>query len=346
MEVLVTGANGFIGSHLCRALIAKGYRVRALVRPGSDLRSLVGLELTYCYGDILQPDSLAQAAAGCSLLFHVAGVFAYSGVKGEQLISEARSGAAHVVQAAVLAGVKRMVLTSSSVTFGATNKRLVIDEAHPGGFQDASDYVTSKRIQEETAFQLAAQTGLDLVSVHPTLTVGGPDYGLTESNHAIVGYLNDPYKTTWIGGCNIVSVKDIAEGHILVAEKGLRGERYLLGAENLDWSEVHRNISELCGLPGPYLTANHTAAYLAAAFHEALALISRQRPPSTREQARMAGNYYWYDHSKAATLGYAPVTAREALASALEWLITSDHVSASLRSAMQLHEDVYKMRRK
>lgn len=344
MQVLVTGANGFIGSHLCRALVAKGYRVRALVRASSDLRSLTGLDVTYCHGDILQPDSLEKAAAGCDLLFHVAGVFAYSGVKGEQLILEARSGAAHVVQAAVRAKVKRMVLTSSSVTFGDNNRKEVMSEAHPGTFSDTSDYINSKILQENTAFAMAAQEGLDLVSVHPTLTVGGPDYGLTESNHAIVSYLNDPYKTTWIGGCNIVAVKDIAEGHILIAEKGIRGERYLLGGENMEWSEVHHTISDLCGLPGPYLTANHTTAYLAAAFHEAMALISRQRPPSTREQARMAGNYYWYDHSKAAALGYVPATAREALAAAVEWIVRSDHISPSLRATMRLHEEVYRLR--
>lgn len=345
MQVLVTGANGFIGSHLCRVLVAKGYGVRALVRSSSDLRSLDGLELEYRYGDILQPDTLEQAAAGCALLFHVAGVFAYSGVSGERLIAEARQGAAHVVRSAARAGVERMVLTSSSVTFGATNRRTVIDEAHPGGFSDASDYITAKRVQEETAFEMAVQTGLDLTSAHPTITVGGPDYGLTESNHAIVSYLNDPYKTTWIGGCNIVSAKDIAEGHLLIAEKGARGERYLLGGENLEWSEVHRMISELCGLPGPYLKANHTSAYLAAAFHEALAFMTQQRPPSTREQARMAGNYYWYDHRNAATLGYAPATAREALAGAVSWLVTSEHISASLRATMNLGEEVYRERK-
>lgn len=345
MQVLVTGANGFIGSHLCHTLVAKGYTVRALVRPSSDLRSLAGLDVAYHYGDILQPDTLEQAASGCALLFHVAGVFAYSGVPGERLIAEARQGAAYMVQAAVRAGVERVVLTSSSVTFGATNRRTVIDEAHPGGFSDASDYITAKKTQAETAFEMAARTGLDLVSAHPTLTVGGPDYGLTESNHAIVSYLNDPYKTTWIGGCNIVSAKDIAEGHLLIAEKGACGERYLLGGENLEWSEVHRIISELCGLPGPYLKANHTTAYLAAAFHEALAFMTQQRPPSTREQARMAGNYYWYDHRKAAALGYAPATAREALAGAVSWLARSEHISASLRATMNLGEEVHRIPR-
>lgn len=343
-EVLVTGANGFIGSHLCRALLDKGYRVRAMVRPGSDLRGLAGLDVDFRHGDILQPDAVAAAAGGCSFLFHVAGVFAYSGVSGETLIDEARRGAEHVVQAAQKAGVKRLVLTSSSVTFGASRSRTVIDETKPGDFDDAPAYVHSKRVQEETAFRLAAQSGLDLVSVHPTLTVGGPDYGLTESNHAIVSYLNDPYKTTWIGGCNIASVGDVAAGHVLAAEKGLPGERYLLGGENLEWREVHRTISELCGLPGPYLTANHTSAYLAAAFHEALAFFTRQRPPSTREQALMAGNYYWYDHSKAAALGYAPATGRAALARAVAWLAASEHISASLRASMQLHPEVYESR--
>lgn len=344
IHILVTGANGFIGSHLCRALIEKGYKVQALVRPSSDLRSLAGLDVNLRHGDILQPQTIAEAATGCKLLFHVAGVFVYSGVSGDRLIDEARRGAEHVMQAARTAGVERVVLTSSSVTFGAGGRNALIDEAHPGHFDDAPAYVIAKKAQEETAFALAGHAGIELVSVHPTLTVGGPDYGLTESNHAIVSYLNDLYKTTWIGGCNIVSVEDIAAGHVLVAEKGLSGERYLMGGENMEWQEVHRHISELCGLPGPYLTANHTSAYLAAAFHEALAFFTRQRPPSSRDQARMVGNYYWYDHSKAAALGYSPAPVRTALARAISWLATSEHISAALRASIQLHQDVYAQR--
>lgn len=344
MDVLVTGANGFIGSHVCKALLERGYQVRALVRPTSDLRSLAKLNVEIHYGDILQRESIEKAAAGCVYLFHVAGVFAYTGVPAEKLIREAETGIINVLQAASTAKIKRVILTSSSVTFGADAKKVVLNELQTKQLADANAYIQAKKSQESLAFAYASRLKLDVVNAHPTLTVGGNDFGLTESNHAIVSYIQDPLKATWIGGCNIVSVLDIAKGHVLLAEKGKSGERYILGGENLEWTEVHTLIAQLCGLPGPYLKVYHTTAYLGAIFHEVLGFLTHQRPSSSREQARMVGNYYWYSHEKVAQLGYQPMPAKTALIDAISWLVASDHISASSRASMQLAQEVFTYR--
>lgn len=347
MKILVTGANGFIGCHLCRKLVERGHEVKALVRQTSDLRGLKDVPVELVYGDLLQPENLINAASGCKIIYHVAGVFTYSGVPAATLISEAEQGMRHIIRAAAKAGADRLVLTSSSVVFGSSREKIVRTESDQPitvSKDDENAYVRAKRTQLETARSLALEYGIDLVSVHPTLTVGSLDYGLTESNHAIISYLNDPFRASWLGGCNIVSVSDVAVGHILAGEHGISGDAYLLGSENLEWEEVHRLISELCGLPGPFFTAWHTPAYLSAAAHEFLALLSNQRPPATREQARMVGQYYWYSHQKAATLGYVPRPARQALAEAISWLVTSEHVTASVRSTLKLAAEVYKAR--
>jgi dihydroflavonol-4-reductase len=342
MRALVTGANGFIGSHVVRALLAKGHSVRALIRPTSDLRSLEGLDVEMAIGDIQQPDTLTAAMEGCDWVFHVAGVFSYWRQPPEQLIGEAKEGARHVMAAAKAAGVCRMVLTSSSVVFGCTGQQRILDEAHPGSIESAPAYVLAKKAQVDAAFEMAKDGAVELVSVHPTVVVGGHDYGLTESNHHIVSYLQDLFKTSWIGGCNIASVQDVAQGHILAAENGRSGERYLLGGENLEWQAIHQLISSLTGMPGPYLKVYHTAAYLASALQEALSLLTNDRPISTREQAKMVGNYYWYSHQKAAEeLGYVGRSAKAALIEAISWLAASEHVSPSIRSQFELSPEIY-----
>lgn len=342
---LITGANGFIASHLCRLLVERGYAVRALVRPTSDRRSLEGVAVDFRVGDMLQPATLAAAVEGCDCVFHVAGAFTYGGVAPEKLIGEAETGMRNIITAARASGVRRVVLTSSSVTMGAATRPTVLDERHTQAAATATPYVRAKIAQLETAYGLAKADGPELLSVHPTLVIGGPDHGPTESNYSLLSYLSDPYKMSWIGGCNMVAVEDVALGHLLVAERGQAGERYLLGSENWTWEQVHTAISELCGVPRPVLKANHTVAYLAAALQEGLSLLSGQRPLATREQAKMVGNYYWYDHGKAAALGYHPRPLREALIGALSWLTASEHLPSAVRATLRLSPEIYQYRR-
>jgi dihydroflavonol-4-reductase len=172
------------------------------------------------------------------------------------------------------------------------------------------------------------------------MVVGPHDYRLVPSNAVIVRYLEDPFRTTFLGGCNIVHARDVARGHLILAERGERGGRYLLGSENWEWSLIHRTISELCGVPGPFMTATHTSAYLAAAAMELAARFTRKPPASTRAQATMVGRYYWYQHTKAAALGYAPRPARQALAEAIAWHVSSVHISRDLRRWLRLTRDV------
>ncbi|MEZ4851946.1 MAG: NAD-dependent epimerase/dehydratase family protein [Bacteroidia bacterium] len=344
MQVLVTGANGFIGNVLVKTLLEQGYQVKAMVRKSSDLRSLEGLDVELVYGDILEKESLKNPVAGCKWVFHVAGIFSYWGHKEEELTDKARSGMQNMMEVAAEAKVKRFILTSSSVTLGASNEKKVLSEMQPGLISEDIPYIQSKVEQEKRALELAGKYNLDLVIVNPCLTVGGPDYGLTESNRMIVNYLKDPMKSSWIGGCNIVSVEDVAKGHILAAEKGRGGERYLLGSENLEWKEVHTLLSELCSLPGPYMVAYHTSAFLASAVNELVSFFTRKAPASSIVQAKMVGQYYWYDHGKIAELGYQPQSAREALVKTISWLAGSEHISPALRAEIELSKEIQNYR--
>lgn len=345
MRALVTGANGLIGANLARELLRAGHEVRALVRPSSNLQSLDGLDVEIVYGDVLHAESLVGAATGCDTVFHTAALFTYWDLNSEQLENLAVDGTLNVIDAAVAAGARRVVFTSSSVVLGSSARPLVRDESFDLDDNESAPYVIAKALQERHAFEHAAAVGADLVAVCPTMTVGPHGYRLGPSNGLIVAYLEDATRATFPGGCNIVAASDVARGHIIAAEKGIPGERYLLGSENLTWAEIHRIVSELCGIDGPLWQTNHTASYLAATWYEIGARLSGKTPLTTRAQARMVGRYYWYDHARIGALGYSPKPARLALAEAIAWLAASPHVSRRMRATMRLSKEVYRARK-
>ncbi|MGE5339149.1 MAG: NAD-dependent epimerase/dehydratase family protein [Gemmatimonadota bacterium] len=337
---LVTGATGIVGSHIVRALIAAGHPVRALVRAGSDRSAITGLAVEVCEGDVLDPPSLAAAAAGCGWVFHAAAVFAYTGIGTEAQIELAVQGTGHVLQAARRAGARRAVVTSSSVTLGSTATPQVLDEDAVFAESHPAAYVLSKIRQEQTAFDLGARLGLDVVAVCPTLVLGAHDYRLGPSNANLVNYLNDPFRSTFLGGCNVVGAKDIAQAHLVAARRGVPGQRYVAGGENLRWRALHTLVSELAGTFGPSLELNHTAAYLAAAALEASAHLAGRRPLATRDEARMACRFYWYSSARLAALGWSPRPARQAVAEALAWIIDRGHVSDTAMARLNLAHEV------
>jgi dihydroflavonol-4-reductase len=342
--VLVTGATGLVGANLVRALIDDGCEVRALVRETSDRRALVGLPVEEAVGDVLDPASLQAAARGCEVLYHAASIFSYWGHSAEDLHRTAVEGALHAIEAAHRAGVRRVVLTSSSVTLGSSLTTVARDEASPDEAGAAlPEYYLSKIAQERTAFERARALGVELCAVCPGMVVGPHDYRLSPSNAIIAAYWEDPFGTTWPGGCNLVHAADVARGHVLVAERGAPGERYFLGSENWEWSLIHRTIAELSGLPAPRVHANHTASYLAAAAMELASGLTGKPPRNTRAQARAVGRFFWYRNDKARALGFAPRPARQALAETIAWLLVqSPHVSRELRS--RLHPSIEVMR--
>lgn len=347
MRALITGANGLIGANLARELITQGIEVRAMTRPSSDRRALDGLMLEHVSGDTLgSPKILAELCTGCDLVFHTAARFAYSGITAAELEHSAVQGTRNMIAAAALARVERIVVTSSSVVFGSSKGPLVRDEL--GGQDDdfvEPPYIQAKVKQDHVAVELGRALRIDTVLVCPTMSIGPHGTTLGPSNGAIVAYLSDPMRLTFPGGCNIVAVRDVARGHWLAACHGLPGESYILGSENLSWIDIHSTIATLCGVEGPRLSLNHTAAYLAANFEEMRARLLGRPALASIEQARMIGRHYWYSHAKAARLGYAPTSARAALAETCAWLAASPHISREVRANMTLADEVYSARR-
>ncbi len=176
------------------------------------------------------------------------------------------------------------------------------------------------------------------------MSVGPFGAGLGPSNGIITSYLADPLRLTWAGGCNIVSVRDVAAGHLLLARHGQPGQRYVLGSQNLHWREVHSLVAELAGVSGPQATASALACYGVALGEEVRARVTGKPPLATRAQARMVGRYYWYSHARAAALGFSPRPARAALADALAWLSPGPHVSREMRTGMRLAREVHAAR--
>jgi len=337
---LVTGATGIVGAHLVRALLAAGHPVRALVRAGSDRRAIAGLAVDVRAGDVLELPTVLAAADGCEWIFHAAAVFAYTGIAAEAQSDLAVRGTRNVVQAARRAGVRRVVVTSSSVTLGSTIDPHVLDEEAVFAEPQPSAYTLSKVRQEAAAFETGASIGIEVVAVCPTLVIGAHDHRLGPSNANLVNYLNDPFRSTFLGGCNVVGADDVARAHLIAARQATAGRRYLAGGENLRWPELHAIVSELAGTFGPSLVLNHTAAYLAAASAEAAARLAGTKPMVTRDEARMACRYYWASSARLAALGWAPRPARDAIATALAWLIERGHIADTVVGRLRLAPEV------
>ncbi len=345
MMLAVTGAAGLIGAHVVRAAIADDVPVRAVVRPTSCCAALAGVDPVLVHADVLGPRAALEAAfAGCDTVVHTAATFAYGG-DGEALHRVATDGTAAVIAAAAAVGVRRLVVTSSSVVFGYSETGGIIDEA--GGLAEPAGqpaYVKAKIAQDRAALVLAERHGLDLVLACPTMSVGGIATTLGPSNALILAYVADQTRSTYAGGCNIVSAADVGAAHLLLARQGRAGQHYLLGSENLEWRDIHALIGVLTGVGGPNIEIGARFAGIAAAAEEIGARLRGVPALSTREQASMLGRHYWYDHGRAATLGYRPRPAAQALIEAVSWLAASRHVSRAQRATLRLADAVQRFR--
>jgi dihydroflavonol-4-reductase len=346
MRALVTGATGLIGSHLVHILVDAGHEARCLVRQTSRRGSLEGLPVTWVVGDLLQDSKVLDAAcAECDVAFHTAAHYSYGGVSSTEILDTAVAGTEALLRACGRQGVRTVVVTSSSVVFGYSNRGTIICEAEPMARSDGEPtYVIAKIAQHHRALRLAEHLKLDVRFACPTMTLGPTSSRLGPSNGLIVSYLTDPFGNTFPGGCNLVSVRDVAVGHLLIALNGNTGGCYLLGSENLTWRQIHGMIAELAGVSPPLAELNHVSAFLAAATEELFAAVAGRSALSTRQQATMIGRYYWYSHAKAAALGYAPSTARSSLTETISWLASSSYITREVRARMRLSPDIYRLR--
>ncbi|HIQ04294.1 MAG TPA: NAD-dependent epimerase/dehydratase family protein [Anaerolineae bacterium] len=251
---LVTGAAGFVGSAVVRALLAEGIAVRAFVRVTSDRRNLAGLDVELVEGDLRDAAAVHTAVRGCDLVFHVAALYATDPAVAVEMYAVNVGGTKHVLAAAEAAGVQRVVHTSTIGTIGRPADGTLPTENTPFNLWDsASHYVRSKYLGEVAALEAARRRGLPIVIVHPSAPVGPGDYKPTVTGRRIVDFLNGRHPSYLDGGINFCAVEDIAVGHLLAAFKGQSGQRYILGNArgNLSFEQFLNLLSRVSGRPIP-----------------------------------------------------------------------------------------------
>jgi dihydroflavonol-4-reductase len=312
---LVTGASGFIGWHVARVLVERGYRVRALLRPGSRVD---GLDVEPFPGDVRDAESVARAASGCELAFHVAADYRLWARDPREIYRSNVDGTRNVLQAARQAGVERVVYTSTVGCIGMHNGPG--DENTPVTLADMTgDYKRSKFLAEEIAVEFA-RSGLPVVVVNPTAPIGDHDVKPTPTGRIVLDFLKGKMPAFIDTGLNIVDVRDVAEGHWLACQRGKVGERYILGAENLTLVEIFQMLAYLTNRKAPTVRLPYAVALCAGACSTAWANLTGIAPRVPLAAVRMAREKMWVTHEKARRdLGFAPGPAKEALARAVEW---------------------------
>jgi dihydroflavonol-4-reductase len=321
MRTFVTGATGFIGGAVTRKLLGAGHDVRALVRPNANTQQLDGLPVEHVIGDLSDQDTLRRAMAGCEWVFHVAALYSYWGYRWEDYYQTNVLGTRHVLEAARLAKVEGVVYTSSVAVLGVHHDHTPATEDTPSSLDDRiGPYQRSKFLAEDIARE-AAHEGLPVVIVNPSTPVGVGDHKPTPTGKIIVDWLNGRMFAYVDTGLNVVDVEDVAAGHLLAAEKGRSGERYILGGENLTLKQMLDLLAELSGQPPARVRIPHAVAFAWSLVDVALArLYPRHVPTATPVKVRLSRRYEFYDPSKAVReLGLPQTPAREGLRKAVAW---------------------------
>ena len=320
MTCLVTGANGFVGSHLARTLIEHGDQVRVLVRPESDLCALEGLPVDIAYGDLRDPTALAPAVRGVKRVFHAAADYRLWASRPQEIYDTNVRGTQNLLEAARREGVERFIYTSSVATIAVERPSGLPNEETETELREmVGHYKRSKYLAEQEALR-AAQDGFPVIVVNPTTPVGPGDWKPTPTGRIILDFLNGRMPAYLQTGLNLVPVEDVAAGHWLAAERGRVGERYILGGRNLMLKEILDMLAAITGLPSPWVRLPHTVALV---FGHADQLLSRllDRPPRIPlEGVRMARHKMFVDGSKAQReLGFEPGSVEVALERAVNW---------------------------
>ena len=321
MRVLVTGATGFLGANLARLLLERGEDARALVRPSSDLRSIRGLPLEMAWGDLRDPGAVRRAVRGCGRVFHVAADYRFWARNPAEIYESNVVGTRNVMDACLEEGVERVVHTSTVGTIGLSALPAPCDEPTPvRAGQFTSHYKRSKLQAEQLALGYVSR-GLSVVVVNPSAPIGPWDAKPTPTGQIIVDFVRRKLPAVVDTGLNIVHVRDVAAGHLLAAERGRAGERYILGHCNMTLSEICAELAALTGLPAPRLRLPYAVAWLAGAASTAVSTWITHRPPAVAlEAVRMARHRMFFDPGKAVReLGLPQTPVRTAFEDALRW---------------------------
>jgi len=329
MKAFVTGATGFLGSHVARVLAESGADLRLLVRPSSDLRNIEKLNAERVVGDLRDAASLEKGMAGCEAVFHVAADYRLWVRDPEEMRRSNVEGTRAILLAARKNGVKRVVYTSSVATMGFTNNGHMADEDSPVSLQNMiGPYKRSKFMAEEVAIQ-AGREGMDVVVVNPTTPVGEQDIKPTPTGRIVLDFLKRKFPAYVDTGLNLVDATECARGHVAAYERAKPGERYILGGENLTLKQILDKLGQITGLPSPRVKVPYVMALATGVVDEVFTgRVLGREPRATIDAVRMGKKKMFVSSAKAERdLGWKMVPVDGALRRAVEWFQTNGYVS-------------------
>jgi dihydroflavonol-4-reductase len=327
MTTLVTGAAGFLGSHVARQLVARGDEVRVLMRPSSTNRAIADLSLEYVTGDLRDPASLDRAMQGVKRVFHVAADYRLWAKRKQDIYDSNVGGTKNLLDAAKRAGVEQLIYTSTVATIAVDRPQ------HPNESTDAKleemvgHYKRSKWMAEKEALS-AAKNGLPVIVAMPTTPVGPWDWKPTPTGKIILDFLNGKMPGYVETGLNFVGVEECAAGHLLIAEKGKVGERYLLGGENLTLKQMLDALSKITGLPAPKLKIPHGLALGVAYANTIFSRLIGHEPGIPVEGVKIARHMMFVDCTRAQReLGFKAGPVAAALERAVRWYEANGYIA-------------------
>jgi dihydroflavonol-4-reductase len=321
MLTFVTGATGFLGSHVARVLAEQGADLRLLVRPTSNLKNLEGLNAETATGDLRDAASLEKAMSGCDTVFHVAADYRLWLKDPAEMYRSNVEGTRAILAAARKNKVRGVVYTSSVATMGFAGNGRPADEDSPVSLADMiGHYKRSKFMAEQIALE-AGRNGMRVITVNPTTPVGEQDIKPTPTGRIVLDFLKGKFPAYVETGLNLVDVRECALGHVAALEKGRTGERYILGGENLTLKQILDKLGAISGLLSPKIKLPYFVAYAAGFVDQTISgrLLGRE-PRATVETVRMGKKKMWASSDKAEReLGWKTVPAENALRRAVEW---------------------------
>jgi dihydroflavonol-4-reductase len=333
MKAFVTGATGFLGSHVARVLAEQGADLRLLVRPTSNLKNLEGLlspgiKAETATGDLRDPASLEKAMSGCDTVFHVAADYRLWVQDPQEMYRSNVDGTRAILEAARKNGVRRVVYTSSVATMGFTSDGHSADENSPVSLAGMiGHYKRSKFMAEQVAME-AGRSGMEVVTVNPTTPIGEQDIKPTPTGRIVLDFLKRKFPAYVETGLNLVDVRVCAQGHVAALEKGRSGERYILGGENLTFKQILDRLGAITGLPSPNVKLPYIFAFAAGVFGEMITgRLLKGDPRATIDTVRMGKKMMFASSAKAEReLGWKIVPVEDALRRAVEWFRTNGYV--------------------
>ncbi len=327
MTTLVTGAAGFLGSHVARQLVAGGEEVRVLMRPSSTNRAIADLSLEYVTGDLRDPASLDRAMSGVKRVFHVAADYRLWARRSQDIYDSNVGGTKNLLAAAKRAGVEQVVYTSTVATIAVDRPELPNESTDAKLEEMVGHYKRSKWMAEQEALH-AAKDGLPVIVAMPTTPVGPWDWKPTPTGKIILDFLNGKMPGYVETGLNFVAVEECAAGHLLVSEKGKLGERYLLGGENLTLKQVLDALAKITGLPAPRLKIPHGLALGVAYANTIFSRLFGREPQIPVEGVKIARHKMFVDCLRAQReLGFQAGSVRAALERAVRWYEANGYIA-------------------